>query len=410
MLKKKHLKFPAGDFNLSISGDDRVIIDDTGSGSTTGTSKMNTSNWEKQGYSYTSANPDFALVERESGYDNINPDFKLVDPTSGYASALADANRKQKQADRIPPFFGRVGNTVIGGVKRSLASDINSAANAYDLTQGARDGMLDSYSSEYARALNRAKSNYRQMERLGADARELAQQWGIVDDWQRKYDAVTAARGVQREAAKATYSLADGVKSSADTAIENAKRGLGSFGRFAVDVGAKATQIGTDAAKSSYLLNRFNINSGAEDFVRSLPLVARTYGENTQAARQDGADALGAAAYGAASALTDAWIEKWLDGLGGVYGGGSLDKGAEKIASQLTNNKSLQPIVKAGIDDFGEGFLESVTTDLANQLLKASYNKKGPAQNWTDAERKAAGHDILVNTIIGILLGDSGMD
>lgn len=67
--------------------------------------------------------------------------------------------------------------------------------------------------------------------------------------------------------------------------------------------------MGTDAAKSWYLLNQFNVNSGTEDFVKRLPLAGRIYGENTQTARHEGADAGNAAFYGATSAIADTKIK-----------------------------------------------------------------------------------------------------
>ena len=42
----------------------------------------------------------------------------------------------------------RAGNTISGGAKNSLSSDINSAASVYNLTQGARDSMKNDYISD----------------------------------------------------------------------------------------------------------------------------------------------------------------------------------------------------------------------------------------------------------------------
>ena len=307
-------------------------------------------------------------------------------------------------------FGSRVKNAVLGGVGRSLASDVNSTANVYDLTRGARERMMNDNLADYEHGLDRAQNDLRQMEESGASIWEAEQQRMIVRDWQRKVDAMVEAIAAQPNAVQATYGLADDIKSSADASIENAKRGLDQFGRLVVDVGARATQMGTDAAKSWYLLNRFNVNSGAEDFVKRLPLAGRIYGENTQIARQEGADAKSAAVYGAITAIADTKIKKQFDGLSRFYGKAWADDKAKDFARIFKNNRALQYIAKAGFNDFGEGVLESVATDLANQLLKPAYNGKDPIQNGIETEWDRVARNALINTIIAILAGDSGME
>lgn len=480
---------------MSLRGNDRVVIEDGGKGSTTGASKTNTANWKAKSEpkkaskpaaqpapqaSYSPPAPKpiqgkavFNLTENpETGIRLVtSQDFRNPLALSGpnpstkaqrlnqttaaleqaqsdyitaqhharqtvyrphrnndaYREAQRDATaarnrvnaleREAAQLSNNPSFGSRVKNTVLGRVGRSLASDANSAASAYDLTQGARNRMMNEYLADYEQSLSRSKDVLAQLEASGADARDIWSQQNIVDDWQRKYDAMTNAITAQPRATQATYSLADDIKSSADTSIENAKRGLNNFGQLIVDVGAKMTQMGTDAAKSQLLLSQFDLDpkpwlemgepeeaafrEKLQGVVKRLPLAGRTYGENTQVARQEGADVKSAAVYGATTAIADAEIEKWFDGLDRFYGKAKTDRIVKKFVEKLGNDKRIQSIIKAGINDLGEGTVESVATDLANQLLKTTY------QGRIETEWDRIGRNILINTIIGILLGNS---
>lgn len=386
--KKKPAELLDDNKLFSISGRDTVVIDDTGNGSTTGASKTNTANWNSgQDSQYTSANPDFELVDYDAGYSTGNADFDFVD------EELVKKNEKEK-----PTFSGRAINTFTGGIGRSLASDINTAANAFDVTQGARERMMNDYLQYYEHGLNRAVSDFKQLKNTGASAGELAQQQNIVNDWQKKRDAMTKAINAQPGAVMAAYKLADDVKSSADANIDYAKKGLDALGSLAVDVGAKATQMVTDAAKSGYLLNRFNVNSGAEDFVRRLPLATRIYGENTQIARQDGSDVRNATAYGMLSALTDASIEKLADGYSGLYGAGRIDEWLRKTFQQLAKSddgKKLLGTIASGFGEFGESFLKSIT----DKTMKTIYNGKDSIWNASEIDVARAFNEAIIDFV-----------
>ena len=140
--------------------------------------------------------------------------------------------------------------------------------------------MANYYLSEYEAGRKEAQRALEQMIEDGASVRDIADQKAIVDDFQRKYDAMSVASDAQRRATKATYELADDVKSSAEADIARAKEGANAFGRFAVDTGVNWVQTNLDAAKSMALLGGGSV----------LPLIGRKYGEHTQTARQDGAD------------------------------------------------------------------------------------------------------------------------
>lgn len=310
----------------------------------------------------------------------------------------------------------RATDAMIGGAGRSLASDVNTAASLYDLTQGGRDTMLKSYQSDYGYGLKQAQRDLEQMLEDGARPRDIADQQAVVDDFQRKYDAVSKAGDIQRQATQATYDLADEIKSSADSRVSQAKQGLDSMGQNTFDAIANLTQMGIDNAKSSLLIG--GLGSGYEsdevlkklaDSLKLVPYAGRRYGEHTQTARWDGASPERASTYGAAAAITDARIEKWFDGLNGIYGKSLTDKLASGFSRMVRNNEFVQKIAHAGFNDIGES-LESAATDIADQLLKSVYNGKGIRENLTETEWGRVGRNALVNAIVGILSGDTAFD
>ena len=168
-------------------------------------------------------------------------------------------NAYKKSVDAVASDIGntRAGQTVSGSIKNSLASDVNTGATVYDLTQGARDTMMSSYIEDSASSLNQAKKALSQLEQQGASAWEIENQQTVVNSLQRQYDAMAGAGAVQRGATQATYQLADDIKKSAEKSISMAKDGLGYIGKTAVDIGAKLTEIGIDKAKAFFLLGRW---------------------------------------------------------------------------------------------------------------------------------------------------------
>ena len=87
----------------------------------------------------------------------------------------------------------RLGQTVSGGAKNSLASDVNAGATIYVLTQDARDTMMSTYVSDSANSLKAAKQALAQLEQEGASAWEIENQQTVVNSLQRQYDAMAGA-------------------------------------------------------------------------------------------------------------------------------------------------------------------------------------------------------------------------
>lgn len=326
--------------------------------------------------------------------NSVNTDEGRYRPTATPAMPKVTISYNAANSNaKSPSFWERTKDTVLDGAGKSTASDINMAANLYDLTQGARDTMMGEYLSAYEDGLRQAQRDLEQLREDGARARDIADQQAIVDDFQLKYNAMSAAGDAQRGATKATYGLADDVQSSAEKRIDHAKDGLGTLGQVLVDAGANWTQTGLDAVKNGVFFGGSSV----------LPLIGRKYGERTQTARQAGADVGRASLYGTAGAGVDAIIEQLFDGLNGIYGEREVDP-AEAFRSLKTDSQ-FQRFIKSARNDAGEG-LESAAADAANQILKHIYGEKA-VQNLSMTEIGRVVRDIVSNTIVGIFSGDT---
>ena len=280
------------------------------------------------------------------------PDTEIVMPKVAVPSTSINASAES------PSFWERAKDTALGGAGKSLASGINMVTNLIEQRQEREAAMWD--------------------ELLSADG------------FQGKYDTISALEDAQRGTTKAAYELADNLKSSAEARIDHAKEGLGTPGQVLVDVGVNGVQMGLDAATGALLFGEPSV----------LTYAGRKYGEHTQSARQDGADLEEASRYGLKGAMADAAIEKAFDGLNGIYGKAATTSLVEKFKN-ITDNPQMQKIIVAAVNDAGEVF-ESFVTDLADQLLKASYNDKSIGQTISETEWGRVGRNMLINAIIGL--------
>lgn len=227
---------------------------------------------------------------------------------------------------------------------------------------------------------------------------------------------MAGAGAVQRGATQATYGLADDIRNSAAASISKAKDGLGFVGQTAVDVGATLTEMGLDKAKSTFLIGGLGPSYKSDEVLKRLadtlklaPLAARAYGNNSQAARQNGADLKGATRYGVTTAITDAMVEKAFDGLNGLYGESAAKKLAKKFKIEINSDSFRSKLAMATVNDALEGVAEIIATDVADQMLKSVYNGQSMRDNFAETEWGRVGRNMLINTIVGILLGDKAL-
>lgn len=237
-------------------------------------------------------------------------------------------------------FFSRLGDTIRGGAKGSLASNSNAMSTFYAMGQGGRDAQNREYLAEYSHNLERAKLDMDAMlaenkEKPGSwNERDIQSQQYIIDDWQRKYDAMAKVldEQVQQKATQASYELADDIQQSSAQDIERAKEGLGGVGRVLVDAGASMTQTTLDTAANALLGTPGSMGAFA----------MRAFGGGTQQARQDNPNSTleQQVLYGTASAAKEVFTEKMFNialPFSHAYGGGALDDAVERGIRSAVN-------------------------------------------------------------------------
>jgi hypothetical protein len=257
---------------------------------------------------------------------------RTVKPTAPQTTAEKPAEKRG--------FFSRLGDTIRGGAKGSLASNSNAMSTFYAMGQGGRDAQNREYLAEYSHNLERAKLDMDAMlaenkEKPGSwNERDIQSQQYIIDDWQRKYDAMAKVldEQVQQKATQASYELADDIQQSSAQDIERAKEGLGGVGRVLVDAGASMTQTALDTAANALLGTPGSMGAFA----------MRAFGGGTQQARQDNPNSTleQQVLYGTASAAKEVFTEKMFNialPFSHAYGGGALDDAVERGIRSAVN-------------------------------------------------------------------------
>lgn len=258
-------------------------------------------------------------------------------------------------------FFSRLGDAIRGGAKGSLASNSNAMSTFYAMGQGGRDAQNREYLAEYSHNLERAKLD---MDAMLAENKEKPGSWNerviqsqqyIIDDWQRKYDAMAKVldEQVQQKATQASYELADDIQQSSAQNIERAKEGLGGVGRVLVDAGASMTQTALDTAANALLGTPGSMGAFA----------MRAFGGGTQQARQDNPNSTleQQVLYGTASAAKEVFTEKMFNialPFSHAYGGGALDDAVERGIRSAVNRFAKTDAGKralGGVLTFGAG-------------------------------------------------------
>ena len=306
-------------------------------------------------------------------------------------------------------ILGRIGTMVSGAAKTYGASLANTEASLYDLTQGGRDAMnrelLEGAQLKYDQALR----DYQETEELAQRypekyQKDLEASRNMLEAAERELAAYGAVPEVQRRAVEQSYDAADQLAQSGQADVERAKEGLGGLGRFAVDVGVGGLQLGADIAGGV-------VTGGGT----MLPLLLRSYGGGAQEARQEGASTGQAAAYGAASALTEVLTEK-ISSLGNIqtraFGSGALDDilegvvgAVERIGKTEAGRAALNRAASAGVGFLSEG-AEEFVSGIVSPLMKRAIYSDEPV-NWKETMEEAA-YEFLVGGGIGAVSGGLG--
>lgn len=309
-------------------------------------------------------------------------------------------------------FFSRLGDTIRGGAKGSLASNSNAMSTFYAMGQGGRDAQNREYLAEYSHNLERAKLDMDAMlaenkEKPGSwNERDIQSQQYIIDDWQRKYDAMAKVldEQVQQKATQASYELADDIQQSSAQDIERAKEGLGGVGRVLVDAGASMTQTALDTAANALL--------GAPGSMGAFAM--RAFGGGTQQARQDNPNSTleQQVLYGTASAAKEVFTEKMFNialPFSHAYGGGALDDAVERGIRSAVNRfaktdagkRVLGGALTFGAGAVGEG-LEEFIGDWMEWQMPRIYG--GDAASAGETLENSL-YDFLVGAASGMMGG-----
>ena len=309
-------------------------------------------------------------------------------------------------------FFSRLGDTIRGGAKGSLASNSNAMSTFYAMGQGGRDAQNREYLAEYSHNLERAKLDMDAMlaenkEKPGSwNERDIQSQQYIIDDWQRKYDAMAKVldEQVQQKATQASYELADDIQQSSTQDIERAKEGLGGVGRVLVDAGASMTQTALDTAANALLGTPGSMGAFA----------MRAFGGGTQQARQDNPNSTleQQVLYGTASAAKEVFTEKMFNialPFSHAYGGGALDDAVERGIRSAVNRfaktdagkRVLGGALTFGAGAVGEG-LEEFVGDWMEWQMPRIYG--GDAASAGETLENSL-YDFLVGAASGMMGG-----
>lgn len=207
------------------------------------------------------------------------------------------------------------------------------------------------------------------------------------------------------EAAEKFYDAADKLSESAEQDIEQAKEGLGTVGRFAVDAGVAGTQLAGDMGLAML--------TGGSALV---PMAARSLGSGMQEARQSGASYGQQLAYGAGSAALSVATEKISNVAAPfrkAFGAGAAEKLAGKLVSRFGENTAVQTMNKlaqtaAGrlaASAIGEGSEEFIEDVFQPVLKRATYD---PDASFDPSQ---ALYDAAIGAVLGGLGGavDVGM-
>ena len=309
-------------------------------------------------------------------------------------------------------FFSRLGDTIRGGAKGSMASISNAMSTFYAMGQGGRDAQNREYLAEYSHNLERAKLDMDAMlaenkEKPGSwNERDIQSQQYIIDDWQRKYDAMAKVldEQVQQKATQASYELADDIQQSSAQDIERAKEGLGGVGRVLVDAGASMTQTALDTAANALLGTPGSMGAFA----------MRAFGGGTQQARQDNPNSTleQQVLYGTASAAKEVFTEKMFNialPFSHAYGGGALDDAVERGIRSAVNRfaktdagkRVLGGALTFGAGAVGEG-LEEFIGDWMEWQMPRIYG--GDAASAGETLENSL-YDFLVGAASGMMGG-----
>lgn len=193
---------------------------------------------------------------------------------------------------------------------------------------------------------------------------------------------------------QATYDKASELFEKSAQAQEQAKEGLGTVGRFMVDMGVTGIQMAGDALVNLAL-------PGGGLYMMGL----RSYGQAANEARREGKSEEQQFVAGLKSAGIETLTEKMFGAFGKLYGKAGADELVEKLVTKLTGNKTGQALLTWIINGVGEG-VEEVTSDLLNPLADRILKlDDGSGPMFTTDDAAQMGYDFLLGAAMGLVGG-----
>lgn len=325
-------------------------------------------------------------------------DGVLTNNNTDYDAEIADIDKRiaeTKKQDDYRTVWDKLVDTVTGAVTGSAASKSDAMRTLYESGQNSRTAEYERELEQLQKDYDRAKRDYEEtLELEGEDAAQWAK--NTLDDVERKLNAYKTVvdENVQQKATQATADLADQLQQDSAERIERAKDGSGAVGRFAVDAGVAATQMGIDALTGRAL--------GIGDVGSKASMALRAFGGGTQEARQGGGDLKQQLGYGGGVAATEILTEMLTGGgLDMIYGEGFADKLVEKEIARMAKTDAGRTALRVLGSGFGEG-VEEVISDAVNPLLRTIYNGKSIGENYSEEKVLAWLYDGLVGAALGV--------
>ena len=325
-------------------------------------------------------------------------DGVLTNNNTDYDAQIADIDKRiaeTKKQDDYRSVWDKLVDTVTGAISGSAASKSDAMRALYEKGQNSRTAEYERDIAELQKQVDKAQAAYD--ETVALEGEENAQvEKNILEDVQRKLEAYQKVvnEQVQQKATTATAELADQLQQDSAERIERAKDGSGAVGKFAVDAGVAATQMGIDALTGRAL--------GIGNFGSKASMALRAFGGGTQEARQGGGDINQQLGYGSGVAATELITEMLTGGgLDMIYGEGFADKLVEKGIAKMAKTDAGRTALRMILDGSGEG-AEEIISDAVNPILRTIYNGKSIGENYSEEQISNWLYDGLVGAALGV--------
>lgn len=289
----------------------------------------------------------------------------------------------------------RIGNTLAGAGKQYAGSMVNVG--------GWLAGQSRATDDEALASLQRAaEAQRRRAEDPGLTEAQRAQNAAMAERTGRILEGRTNSRAAAGALETRLTGTADRLAQSGAADLEEAKDGLNAAGRFLVDVGAGAAQLGGDIL--------LGLATGGSALV---PMALRGFGGGTQEARLAGADTQKQGLYGAASAAVSVLTEKISNvaaPLARAFGRGVADdaietgvrKALDSLAKTDAGRAGLQRLGTVLLSAGGEGAEELLEGAVQPILQRLTYDPNAE-WDWSDIARQG-----LIGAAIGGAMGGLG--